>query len=405
MSSEDALTTYIVSQVLDSVKAHYPLECPERLFVIKTTGFRLLRNDTMYIPEEYWGFKTTNDYRLHFISSLLLNQQVLDKNSNENPEAFFLNCGRALDKALDYVASLGKSDALLKGLMVYKYLYLPYKSNDPSIIISRDFKNDSSRFDCIAKAALCYRCDSTRISDWVYTEKKVDYRVVSVKQSPIGWKLFKVEVTLQNKGEMDVPFTLLLDFTNSDSLIQMNGFKSDTILKFTFQSTILKVIIDPYKKLFDLNESNQQAISTEFNMKRRGYLIITMLVWDIMALTLAFGVMLLLGIFIHSLTNLFYTNNNYWTALFILLFVAIKLGFPLFFFGFNMWGLVYNIFYITSRAGLLWLTFSCLLTSVIVYYAFQKDGVNMRNLGMFAKYMAGIAVLEPLLCGLFFVVR
>jgi hypothetical protein len=405
MSSEDAMTFFVVSQVLDRAKTQYPAETPARLVAVKTEDFRLLRNDTLFVSAGDWGYKTTNDYRLHFYSAFQVYFNILSGQSGGSAESFFMNAGRALDRALIYTASLEKKDSLVKGLTVYQYLYLPFMLKNPQVLIQRDYWNDTLQYDCLAKAALAYRCDSTRIADWISTGKSTDYAIVSVGQTPLGWKKFKVDITLRNNGSLDVPLSLLLDMSGKDTLLHLKGFTGDTLFAFTLTETLLKVIVDPYKTLFDTDESNQQFISAEFMAKRKAYLMLSLLVWNIAALSITFGLMLLLGIFIHSLTALFFNNNPYWCGIFVLLLIAVKLGFPFFFYGFTLWGLVYNVFYITTIISHIWLALSMALSAIAVYAAFQKDGVVIRRLGTFAYFMLALAFVEPLLSGLVLFIR
>ena len=402
ISQEDALTSFIVSLVLGDVRTHFPDDCPKSVVTVRTDDFRLLRHDTLFIPGGLWGFRTTNDYRLHYYAALQIYRSILSRSGGNTPGEFFLNAGRASDLALRYLSSMEKKDSLLPGLTVYEYICKPYMTANPAVIISRDCQKDSLEFFCVEKAVLGYRCDSTRIVDWVDTDKKCDYGIVSVSQSPEGFKKFRDKITLRNNGQMDVSFRLLLDFAGGDTVLDMKGFSGDTVLDFSFRKTLLKVVIDPYKTLFDANETNQQFVSVEFKTKRRAYLMFTLLIWDLTAAAITFGLMMLLGIFFHSLTNLFFGNNSTWTFIFVLLLIVIKMGFPFLFFGFNLWGLVYNVFYITSTVNSLWLAGSTAGTAMLVYYAWQKDGVNMRKMGAYVKFLLTFCVVEPLAGGIVF---
>lgn len=399
MSSEEAMSRFITSQITDSIRKQFPDLSPE-ITLIQTQDFKLFRNDTLYVPKAYWGFNSTNDYSLHFFVAFQLYFAALQKSAPGSAEVFFLNAGRALKSALTLLSSFEKKDSLSEGLTVYEFLYRPWVQSHPDLLIKRDYLNDSLRYDCMARAALSFRCDSTRLEEWISTNHQPDYAIQSVFQKPEGWRTFRNDVSIANKGDLAVPFQLLLDLNGRDSLITVKGFSQDTILSITTNSTLLKVIIDPYKTLFDKDESNQQFVSMEFHSKRKAYLMFTLLIWDIAALLIAFALMLLVGIFIHPVTALFYQNNPYWVALFLLLLIPIKLGFPFLFFGFSLWGLVYNIFYLTTNISRIWMTCSLVLSAILVYGVFQKDALNTNKLGTFVKYMLILAFVDPLFCGL-----
>jgi hypothetical protein len=402
-SAEDALSSYIAGTVLEFAKNKFPLQCPDTLILVKTKNYRALNGNILYVPSDIWGYKTTNNYSLHFYTGILLFLNILQKQYGEKgPKDFFFNSGRASEYALQYIRTLEEKDSMLGNLMVYNYVFRPYADLRPDILICRDYTNDSLRFICIQKSILGYRCDSTAVDSWVFTNKNVNYAIMSVAQKPVSWKMFSIQIALKNKGELTVPFSLLLDFGRGDSTIRIGGFQNDTVIQVSTRQSLLKIVIDPEKKLFDVNEKDKSYISTEFSNKRKAYKLISILILDIISAASAIFILLFLGIFIQRLASLYFKDNLTWTCLFIALFLILKLSFPFILFGFNLWGFVYTINIISSTTSTAWIAVSGILVFATLYYLFVKDGAHMNSANSYCKYILTAILLEPFLCSLGF---
>ena len=397
-AADEMLSPFIVDHAIQYTRAHTGLPCPTALTLVKTERPCLMHGDTMFVPKALWGFNVTNDYRLHFYAAGELYFELQRRAEGETGAAdFFRHAGRAADFALGYIASLGTTDSLLNFLILREYAARPLDDAKLWPIIARDCVIDSLRYPCFLAALHAWRCDSTLGEQWI-AGKRPDYAIRSVEQSPSGFRRITLELSLTNKGTLQAPVTLLLDFSKGDSLIRLPGFSGDTLIRMTLNRTLLKAILDPFCQVPDADPSNQQFISPEFIGKKRALTFLTLLLWNLLALTVAFAVMGIFGFFIRRLARLFHSNNPLWTALFVLMVILIKTGLPVMIYGFNLWGLVYLITSIASSENALWMSASLTLAFLGLYYAFQKDGAVMSKMSVYSAFLALVACLEPFLC-------
>ncbi|OGJ90944.1 MAG: hypothetical protein A2268_09900 [Candidatus Raymondbacteria bacterium RifOxyA12_full_50_37] len=396
-NEQDAMTAFIVKEALVFSRNNLPGTLPDSMVLVKTGGRKGMVKDTLCIPQDIWGFKTTNNYSLHFYTVFVIAFNTLFQlvEGERTARDFFFCAGKASDFALKYLNTFEK-DRMVNDLLMYNYVYQPYMTACRQIIISRDFKDSSRTYCCMLKSALAYRCDTSMVDEWISTTKYVDYGITRVAQKPIGWKKYEITVALRNFGSMAVPFEVLLDFDGGDTLLKVASFTGDTALTIRMNQSLLKVLLDPKKRLFDVKEDNQQYISWEFTSKRRVYKTLTLLLWDALASLSAFVLLLFLGIFIHPLTEVFYKRNPLWTGIYIFLFTGIKLSLPYMLYGFNMWGFVYIMHLIYYSANMVWIGGAGAGVFFLIYFLLKKDGVRFIRLETYMKYIAVSVFLNPI---------
>jgi len=402
-TQEEALTSFMVSQVYDSVKVHFPGRFDKPLYLTRTEKLALLRNDTLFIPQEFWGYKSTNDNRLQFLAAIILYEKAFSLSRPDTcPENFFLNSGRAGEVALKTALAKEKDTLLLSALLLTRFVYAPLTESKVLPTISRDYGDERLKFKCMLLSYLNFRTDSTRVADWLDGTHKVDYAITGVAQVPHSRKEFEITLSLRNLGNVAIPLECLVDMNGHDTLIRIAPFLKDSLVRLTLSSSVLKVVLDPYLKLYDVDKSNQQFVSMEFKNKRKAFLMVSMVIWNLLAAIISYALMLLAGIFIHRLTTLYFSNHIAWTAIFITVLVLVKAFLPAFFFGFTLWGLLYNLFFIESIVSPFILMCSTACMASLVYYAFRKDEANLKNVRVFVGYCVTFSMVEPLLSGLFF---
>ncbi len=395
------LTKYITDNIRVFSEKELGNSVPAVIFPVKSNDRFGYSGDSLFVPLKYWGFSTTNSFGLHFYTCIHTFFEAYSKiDTLKNSESFFLNSGRASNAALRYINTLDKGP-LLNSLLIKEYVYIPLEKYAKSVSISDGFRStDAGKYYSMLKSILYYRADSLNIKEWLNSDKETDYSIIEVKQKPTGWKKFDIDITLRNEGATRIPFELMVDLATGPKNIKINGFNGDTTILLTEKSSCLKVIIDPFMQIPDFNRKNQQFVSTEFSNRRRAYQAFAILIWNSLSAISAFLIILLSGIMIHSLTQLFYSNNTRWTALFVLLFMILKIAMPLLLVGFNMWGFVYLINVMAAKTNPLWMAVSLGSVSMLVYWVFTKDDVNMGKLSTFLKYLLVVIFAEPIVFSL-----
>lgn len=395
--SEDSLTFHIINSVLKDAARQFPSTCPSVLHPVRTETLSLLRNDTLYVPAALWGFNATNDYRLQFQAGLLLFHRLLSGNSADTTaEGFYRASVAASEHALGFIHSV-EQDPVLDGLILNQFALAPYRETLPGIVIRRDYRKDSLRTFCMFKAILGHRCDSTLSSEWINGSGTADYGIVSCTQAPDGFRRFKIQLTVKNRGELATPLEIRLRFSSGDSLVRLPGFPGERTLSFDGPVSILSVELDPFHRLYTMDEEGHRFVSREYINKHRVRLMVIALIWDLTSLLIAFSLLLCTGIFIQPLTKAFYLRTRNWYAGLTLCACIIKLYLPASFFGFTMWGFVYDTTYLLVQLNDLVVVLSLAVASAVVYYAFEQDGVPMNKLASTGKFLLTVSVVEPLL--------
>ena len=388
-TSEDSLTAHIVNRLLLHVRQRLPGAAPPVLHPAKGEGlFPRLRGDTLFIPDGLWGYSASNDYRLPFYAGLLLFQTaVLSREKAPlTPEAFYRASVEAYGLSLEYIHTL-EQDPLLDDLIAYHYLLLPYRSAGPPVLVGRDYPADSLRFRCMQRCILGFRCDSTKAREWIHGQLTASARLVSCVQRPLGWrKGFSLEIGLRNDGEMAVPVDLKLFLSSGDTLLRLPAFPADTVIPVKVRKSLLSAELDPFHRLFDMDELDHRFVSREYVQKHRARLVLASLFWDLFSLFSAFALLVLIGIFVQPLTRLFFKKTGTWYAACILLGLFIKFLLPSILFGFTLYGFVYDITYLLVQTSRLWIALSLVATARLLYYIHEKDGTPMNRLDSVAKY-------------------
>lgn len=395
------LSKYIVEQVEIYQNSKSSVTSRSKLIPLKSENRYGISGDTLFIPKQYFGFSSTNNYGLHFYTSLFLNfEKYFKKDSIHSNESLFLNSGRASLKVLEYLNTID-SGKVLNSLLIKEYVYSPLEKNDQNIEFSKFMSyKEKNLYLSILQSILYYRLDSLNFKSYLYDQNFIDYSIISVSQDPSAWKTFDIDIKLRNLGNSKLPFKLLLDLSNGSKEIDINGFEGDTIISLQENASVLKVIIDPYMQIPDFKRDNQQFVSSEFSNKRRAYQAFAALLWNFFSALVAFIILSLIGIMVHSVTHLFYSSNYKWVTVYVTLFVMLKVAMPLMLIGFNMWGFVYFINTLAVNSSTAWIMVSLSSVSLAVYWAFTKDGVNMEKLSTFMKYILVVIFLEPIIFSL-----
>jgi hypothetical protein len=403
-SQEDALTEYIFKTVRDFGAKNLPDSLLPSPVLVKTTAISRLESDTLYIPEKYWGYSSTNDYRLHLCVGLIIYQHAYEKLLGEKSEInFFKSSGMALELIMKNVKSQEKKDHILEPLLIRNFLLEPYIEGVGRSVPVQDMNDPQLRFFAILRCALGYRCDTAMSSLWLNSSELPSYGIVKVEQMPRGGiaEGYDVKVTVKNKSSVVCPFELLLDLSGEgDSVYNIDGFVEDTTLEIFVKSSLLKVILDPYFRLMESDLSDNQLVSDEFNRKRKVFTMIILVFWNLFAGIAAFVSLFFAGLMIHRMSRLYLNNHTTWMFFWFVTFVLIKLTMPLTLFGFNMWGFFYYMQFAYNIIGAYWLLATSALATFITYYLSLKDGTSFIRYSAFIKWIMLFSFLEPLLSGI-----
>ncbi|MBL8026334.1 MAG: hypothetical protein JNL74_07975 [Fibrobacteres bacterium] len=407
-SQEDALTRYIVSIVRDyGTKTFKDSLAVPNPVLQKTSSIPRLEGDTLFVPEEYWGYKTTNDYRLHLCAGIILYQKAFEKTlaGDSGSHLFFKSSGLALELIIKYIKSQEKKDPILEPLLIRRFLLDPYAEALGRVVPSRDMNDSQLRFFSVLRCAIGYRCDTLYEDLWLNSSKRPSYGISGVIQKPgaiFGGK-YEVSISLSNKGDAVCPVELMIDNSGKgDTLLKVGGFSNDTVITFQAESSILKVILDPAALHMESDLSDNQFVSDEFHRKRNVTAMVVMVIWNVLAAFVSFMVLMFAGFIIHRLSALYMNNHYVWTGIWFVIFLFVKLTLPFTLFGFNLWGFFHYMQYAYREIGQLWLICSAISAAFLTYYFSVKEGTSFIRYSAFFKWIMLFSFLEPLLSGIRF---
>ncbi|OGS37288.1 MAG: hypothetical protein A2293_03610 [Elusimicrobia bacterium RIFOXYB2_FULL_49_7] len=398
------LPQHILSEIRSQASSRFPYDTL-RVVPIPSHHSTRFQGDTLFYPESLYGYDATLEYRFTFYAGLQIFQRLLADEMKKagprtsiSPDQFYQTAIVACSLTLAGIHRTEK-DPILDDLLLVEYGLKPFRSQTTDIIVSRDYQSDSLRYWCILKCILGNRCDSTLKNEWLNGSNQPAYDIQEVKQLPLlGKKGVEVQTTIRNQGSLACPFNLEMHFTGGreDTVLRLPGFIKDTTLHLSIESRLLSVEVDPRHRLFEKKEGQHKFVSKEYAKRKKVRLVFVSLLWDLFSLLSALALLQLAGIFIHPLTRLFYLRPRFWYALLVLFFITVKAYLPFVFFGFTVWGFVYDALFILSNAQQSLLMFCISVTALMTFWVFEKDGVAMNQLASTMKYVLTLGFITPL---------
>ncbi len=372
--------------------------------VVKSTNVPVYTGDTLFVPEDLWGFKTANSYNLHLVAALLIYQnhyEHLHNNQSDSSNHFFLSSGYALRKALRFITSLEKKDTILESLLIRSCLLNPHIGAIGNVVPYRDRHDRQLRFFSIARAALGYRCDSTMWQTWMHSHELPSFALVSANQLPSGInKGYEIDAKIINKGTISCPIIISAVLSNGyNKFITVAPFTADTVIRFGLDASLLKVVLDPHYLLMEDDVSDNQVVSDEFIRKRRVFSMFALFAWNIISSFISYAILFIVMLFVRNIFNAFLKNHRYLLLAWFALFVIVKLSLPSILFGFNIWGFYYYLHYSFHTIQIVWLIASAFLSAAIVYYISTREEENFSKQTALMQWMIMFSFVEPLFSG------